>query len=186
MALLSLRNAFHLYTVLAVLVFVVMVIIAYDRNDRVHAWARLPSWLANSTVLGLFVLVSLFLAGLATSFGSNVDGTKLPVRALGLFGHRVTVGVLFVLVGVLLTVATITVYRTYQFTFAFWLVLVALVLNVVHFMMLWKSRARNSYLTLPLIVFELIALYYVFNMIQESYDFAEGSYDVNAVTYRGV
>lgn len=180
----NLKSVFHLYSVLAVVVFAVLVVVVWNRTDKLHAWARLPSWLGNSTVLGLLVLVALFLAGFQTSLASMVtirDG-RLPM-GLSVMSHRVSVGGLFLVAGALLVVVAVLIYRTYDFLFAFWLLVVTLVGLLVHFWLVWKARRAAAYLSVPLICLVLVGLYYVWNMVDQSADL-DGNYNVCSVVYK--
>lgn len=177
----KLAPLFHLYTVLAVVVFAILIFVAWGHNDNVHAWARLPSWLSNTTTLGLVTLVALVLASYATTLASQRAVTRKAEFTL--FRQHVTVGALFVVAGLLLVIVALLVYRTYDFWAAFWLALIALIGVSVHAWLCNLVRPAYGLLVLPLVALLAVITYYLWYMASDSSDVDNGAYDVNSITY---
>jgi len=179
------RQLFHLYSVLAIVVFVIICVIARGYNDNVHAWARLPSWMGNSFVLGCVTFLALFLSGFATSMVS-IKATPTSTDGTGYKGmsKKVSGGSLFVITGVLLVLAAILVYRTYNFWFAFYVTLLALVLSIFHFASLFSSHRALSYMSVPLVLLLATFVYYLWTMGENSIDLENGFFEVSGVEYK--
>lgn len=157
------KQVFHAYTVAALVIGIVLYLIARNEYEDVHAWARLPSWIANPMVL-LFVTVAVLVAAaLATTKVSQLETANI-------LGVRMAVGSLFLLIGVLFVVVALLIYQSRNFTAAFWLSLLALVLTVAHAVATFKASRGAAALVYPLIVYLLVAVYYTWHLHTGSSD----------------
>jgi tryptophan-rich sensory protein len=141
-------------------VFIALYLVARDHYADVHAWARVPNFLANPVILSLLVLVVLFFAAYATAVGAGSSNQMVRVRIVGLF---LAVALVFLFVAYL-------VYRVHNFTAAFWLSLLLLLLTVLHYYYVMQVSRSASLAVLPLLIVEVIAVYLLWFMADESAD----------------
>lgn len=182
----DIRNLFHLYSVLAIVIFLLIVFIAFNTNDAVHAWTRLPSWLSNSTVLGLFTLVSLFLAGFVTSIISMRNSEYSSFKIFG-GNNRVSLGALFVVSGLFLVISALFAYRDFNFWPAFWSAVLSLVCMIIHAVLVFRIKPSYTLLVVPVLVLLLIIVYYLWNMADQSEDFGSSSYaNMYSIKYKSL
>jgi tryptophan-rich sensory protein len=146
--------------IVAVALFVCLWLIARENYEDVHAWARVPNFLANPVILGLLVLVSLILAAYATAVGMGTNDQK----------KRVYVPVLFLAVGVIVAIVAYLTYRLYNFAGAFYLTLLALLLLMAHAYLVNEVDSMAALAVAPLFVTLFIAVYLLWYMADESSD----------------
>ena len=168
------RQAFHVYSLIAIVVVFIFYLIARHDYEYVHAWARLPSWLANPVILSILLLAVLIFAAVATALAS---------QDASLLGLRVTLGGLFLAIGVLLVVVALLVYRGHNFCAAFWLAVLALVLGFAHLAGSFSQKPVYGVLVVPLVVALAIMVYYLWCMKETSRECYSQCCDVNAAVY---
>ncbi len=170
------KKAVWTYLVVAVLVFLLAWWIAYSKFQDVQTWAQLPAYLANPVVFGLITLVVLLLAAFVTAHVSRE-------HLVAMRGLAVSIGLLFLVIGVLLLVTAYLVYRSHNFTGAFYVALLAFVLSIGHFATAWQHRRSISLLVLPLVIYLAVAVYYLWYMADESANCLSGCSATYKVDY---
>lgn len=148
-----------LLAVAAIVVVVVVYLIARERFNEVHAWARVPSWIGNPVVMFLIFLASLLLAASAT--GDSLRSSN-ALRKLALLT--------FVAVAALLVITAQLVYRSHRFLAAFWVSLGALVCGLVHLYCISMTAPRAATMCLPLAVVLVSVVYMLWHMADETSD----------------
>jgi hypothetical protein len=172
----TVKQVLWMYVAVAVVVFLLLWWIAYSKFQDVHAWAQLPAWLSNYVVLGLMVLVCLLLASYVTAHVSREH--LFQGRAFA-----VSMGLLFLLVGLLLLVTGYLVYRTHNFTAALYLAVLTLLLTVGHFVVAWRHRRAVALLDVPLLLLLATFVYYLWYMADESANCLSGCAATHEVHY---
>jgi tryptophan-rich sensory protein len=152
------KNA--ILSVAALAVFVLLVYIVNEKYPEVHAWARLPAWLANPIVTGFLVLVTLLLAAFATAAALSASGNGGMDNA--------AVGVLFVLVAAALLLMAYQVYRLHNFVAAFYTAIVMFLLVLAHLYYIVKAAPAFAVALIPLGLFSATAVYLLWYMADES------------------
>ena len=151
-------RATWVFLLAAIVVFAIIWWIVYDHHAQVHAWARIPSWIANPFILGVVVFVCVLLVAYATKRGYSASaGTWKNV-----------IGGVFFVVGVALIAIAHLVYRSHNFVAAFWVALVVAVLVLVHFYAVWVHDRQAAMAVLPFLFVLLAIVYLLWYMADES------------------
>lgn len=132
-----------IFMVLAIVVSVVLLWIAKD-HGTLHPQFNWPSWSSS----GLFWAIILVLVFLVAGYYSYV-GSTVSSEARGILL------VLFIAVAVVYAVAFWMQYRRFSFNTAFYLMLLATALVLVHTFYAWKVKPMAAYGQLPLLVFSI-------------------------------
>ena len=148
-----------LLAVAAIVVVVVVYLIAREKFNEVHAWARVPSWIANPVVMFLVFLASLLLAASATGEALRTSNVLRKVALL-----------MFVFVAALLVIAAQLVYRSHRFLAAFWVAIGALVSGLIHLYAVSMCSPRAATMCLPLAVVLVAMVYMLWHMADETSD----------------
>lgn len=150
-----------LASILAVVFSVIAILFAHDDYNRVHSWARTPTWLENPVILSALVIICLLLTSWATVHG---------------FYHasptwRMLIPALFLGVGVLFLLFTYLTYNTHNFVAAFTVAIVCLVLSLVHWWgVAYFSMRGTAWLCFPWILLNFVFVYLLWFMADESSD----------------
>jgi tryptophan-rich sensory protein len=155
------QRAFWFYFLLALVGYVVLFFTIRERNQNVHAWARVPCWLGNPFVLTVIVLLVLGLAAYATAVAHGQASSM---------NWALTVGGTYTLILILVVVIAWLTYRSHSFVASFYLAIVAVVLSLIHFVLVWSTSKTVALLTVPLVLFLMTVLYYLWFMADESTD----------------
>ncbi len=150
-----------IYAVLALVITVIVYFIARDHYAQVHAWARVPWYMANPVLLTIFLLIALLLAA-AASGAAHAYGAD---QRLGM-----SAGGLFVLIGILLAVIAYLVYQTHNYVGAFYLALLALLAGVAHIGLVASVSPGYAAAVIPLALLLIVAVYLLWYAADESAD----------------
>lgn len=148
------------YIFVTVIVFLVVLAIVNNNNLGLTSWARLPVWMANQYLLALIFALILILAMHSTYIGHHA-GVSIWKSSLGMS---------YLVLGIFLAILAALVFRSHNFTAAFWLALVGFILSCFHFYGVWRLHALAGYEFLPLVVFLGYATYKLWFMSAEACD----------------
>lgn len=150
-----------IYLLIAVVVFVVIYFVVAGNMHGVHQWGRVNDMLSNPLLLSLIVIIVAVLAAFATYTGHREHAR------LGRTPWVVTLGTLFVVIGLLLVLLAYLVYRAHSYTLAFYVALLVFVLSLVHLYGVWVVHPMVSAAVLPLVFFSLVLVYYTWYFSDE-------------------